>query len=70
MVQEIIVWVLIAAALGWSIRNICRRFKGQSACGCGCGRCEYSSRCCGASTGAGDARDRDDQKAPSVRPVI
>lgn len=65
MVQEIIVWVLIVAALGWSIQNICRKFKIQSACGCGCSRCERTSLCCGPLAGTDEVRGSGDkQKAP------
>ncbi|MFO7931565.1 MAG: FeoB-associated Cys-rich membrane protein [Thermodesulfobacteriota bacterium] len=45
MIQEIIVFIIIGAALGFMVRNIYRKFTAKNQCGCGCGDCGQSKEC-------------------------
>lgn len=43
--QEIIVFIIIGAACGFTIRNMWRKFKSKEECGCGCAGCTEKEQC-------------------------
>ncbi|MCF8024663.1 MAG: FeoB-associated Cys-rich membrane protein [Desulfobacteraceae bacterium] len=38
--QQIIVFLIVFAAAGYTLLGLYRKFKGQGGCGCGCSGCD------------------------------
>ncbi|MBR1798834.1 MAG: FeoB-associated Cys-rich membrane protein [Bacteroidales bacterium] len=39
MWQDIIVWVVVAVAVGFAVRWMVKQLNGKQGCGCGCNSC-------------------------------
>mgnify|MGYP006290438833 FL=1 len=47
MIQEIIVFAIVAAALGFTGRSIYKKFRTKGHSGCGCTGCDQDCGCSG-----------------------